>query len=91
MYSERPGPRPGLSRVWIDRTSEECLPIAVIQVCRIKFFLRATGNEAGTPPVGVWIGVCGLGFIGALVVLHVVVWRRWPLRDGVYDTEGIGA
>jgi hypothetical protein len=67
------------------------LASALVGTPSIYFFLRATGDEAGTPPVGVWIGVCGLGFIGALVALHVVVWRRWPLRDGEDDTEGIGA
>jgi hypothetical protein len=64
--------RPGIARFGL-------LVTALVGTPSVYFFLRATGNETATPPVGLWIGVCGLGYIGALVVMHVLVWRRWPL------------
>lgn len=30
-------------------------------------------------PALLWVGVAGLNFIGAVIIMHVVLYRRWPL------------
>ena len=48
----------------------------------IGYGLYGLGNLAETwdrEPVHLWSGVMGLNFVGALVILYVVVWRRWPV------------
>jgi hypothetical protein len=45
------------------------------------FGLRAFGNAIatwGTNPVELWVGVCGLNYIAAGVILHYGIFGRWP-------------
>ncbi len=32
-------------------------------------------------PVDLWVSICGLNFIGAIVITHVALWRRWPVAS----------
>lgn len=35
---------------------------------------------ADAPPLGdLWVGIFGLNFIGAVIIWHAVLWRRWPI------------
>ena len=57
--------------------------LTVIVSCALYFGLRALGHATGTwsqAPVELWIGVCGLNYIAAVIILHYAVWGRWPLE-----------
>jgi hypothetical protein len=57
--------------------------MTVIVSCVLYFGLRALGHATGTwsqAPVELWIGVCGLNYIAAVIILHYAVWGRWPLE-----------
>ncbi|TAN25648.1 MAG: hypothetical protein EPN30_04830 [Actinomycetota bacterium] len=57
--------------------------LAVVVTCCLYFGLRALGQATGTwsqAPVELWIGVSGLNYIAAVVILHYAVWGRWPLE-----------
>lgn len=60
------------------------LAIVVAAVAFVLFVgLRAIGTTFGTwdiAPVELWVGVSGLNYIAAVVILHYAVWGRWPLR-----------
>jgi hypothetical protein len=54
------------------------------------FALRAislTATWTGSPPQ-LWVAVTGLNFIGAFVIVHAVVFHRWPLPAGEPDQPG---
>jgi hypothetical protein len=46
------------------------------------FGLRAVSlaaESAWTDPAQLWVAVSALNFISAVIILHAVVWRRWPV------------
>ena len=54
------------------------------------FALRAISLGAawaGDPPQ-LWVAVTGLNFIGAFVIVHAAVFRRWPLPSAEPDQPG---
>ncbi|NNN20249.1 MAG: hypothetical protein HKL84_10440, partial [Acidimicrobiaceae bacterium] len=58
--------------------------VLVIVVTGLLYFgLRGLGHATGTwnqAPVELWIGVSGLNYIAAVIILHYAVWGRWPLK-----------
>ena len=58
--------------------------VLVVAVTGCLYFgLRALGHATGTwsqAPVELWIGVSGLNYIAAVIILHYAVWGRWPLK-----------
>lgn len=72
-----------------EEPSATCLGVLVVAVaiaCGLYFGLRALGHLTGTwtqAPVELWIGVCGLNYIAAVIILHYAVWGRWPLNPPV--------
>ncbi len=65
--------------------------VLVVIVSGILYFaLRALGHVSGTwsqAPVELWIGVCGLNYIAAVIILHYAVWGRWPLQPPMPPEE----
>ena len=54
---------------------------AVIAV-GLGYALRAIALATDTwtrDPALLWVGVTGLNFIGAVVIIHAALWRRWPV------------
>lgn len=55
---------------------------STVVVTAVLFFgLRAFGNaivDWGPNPVELWVGVCGLNYIAAGVILHCGIFSRWP-------------
>ena len=59
------------------------LVMVAVVTCVLYFLLRAIGHATGTwtqAPVELWIGVGGLNYIAAVIILHYAVWGRWPLE-----------
>lgn len=49
------------------------------------FGLRAisvAAESAWTDPAQLWVAVAALNFVSAVIILHAVVWRRWPVPVG---------
>lgn len=60
------------------------LGVAALWSLAIGYGLYGLGNAAEDwtrEPVQLWTTIMGLTFVGAVVILHVVVWRRWPLAS----------
>ncbi len=71
-----------------NRLGSAVLVIAATGV--IYFGLRALGHLTGTwvqAPVELWIGVSGLNYIAAVIILHYAVWGRWPLEPPMPPPE----
>jgi hypothetical protein len=74
---------PALSRLALLGTAGAVAVIA-------GFALRAislTATWTGDPPQ-LWVAVMSLNFIGAFVIVHAAVFRRWPLPTGEPDQPG---
>ena len=65
---------PGLSRLALLVTAGLIAVIAGLVLRAISL----AGTWSGDPPQ-LWVAVMGLNFIGAFVIIHVAVFRRWPL------------
>jgi hypothetical protein len=77
---------PALSRLALLGTAAAISVIA-------GFALRAislTATWTGSPPQ-LWVAVMGLNFIGAFVIVHAAVFRRWPLPAGEPDQPEPGS
>ena len=48
----------------------------------VENWTRATVND--------WVALAALNFIGGCIILHVAIWRRWPLRDDAEREAGGG-
>lgn len=82
-WPARVAANPALSRLALLGTAGAVAVIA-------GFALRAislTATWTGDPPQ-LWVAVMGLNFIGAFVIVHAVVFRRWPLPAGEPDQPG---
>lgn len=43
---------------------------------------------ADAPPLQpLWVGIAGLNFIGAVIIWHAVLWRRWPVAVAASPAE----
>jgi hypothetical protein len=66
------------------------LAVAAVWSVAVGYALYGLGNAFETwdrEPVHLWSGVIGLNFIGAMVILYVAVWRRWPVPAAVAPAE----
>jgi hypothetical protein len=65
---------PTLSRLALLGTAAAVAVIAGFALRAISLHATWTGD-----PAQLWVAVTGLNFIGAFVIVHVAVFRRWPL------------
>ena len=58
------------------------LGCAAVVAAIAGFGLRAVSlaaESAWTDPAQLWVAVSALNLISAVIILHAVVWRRWPV------------
>jgi hypothetical protein len=67
---------PGLSRLALLASAA-----AVAVITGVGLRAISLGAQTWTrDPAQLWVAVTGLNFIGAFVIVHAVLWRRWPLN-----------
>lgn len=74
---------PALSRLALLGTAGAVAVVAGFALRAIS--LTATWTSA---PPQLWVAVMGLNFIGAIVIVHAAVFRRWPLPAAEPDQPG---
>jgi hypothetical protein len=74
---------PALSRLALLGTAGAVAVIAGFALRAISLGATWTGD-----PAQLWVAVTGLNFIGAFVIIHVAVFRRWPLPADESDQPG---
>jgi hypothetical protein len=45
----------------------------------VVLYAIAGTEEFFTAPADLWVSIAGLNFIAAPIIVHVVLWRRWPI------------
>lgn len=75
-----------LFEAWPARLSGPRTPLLLVVTsgavaAALYFALMAIGHTATwtKAPVDLWVSISGLNFIGAVVILHAVLWRRSPI------------
>ena len=62
-------------------------------VLTVVYFVMLTALSnalwpADAPPLQpLWVGIAGLNFIGAVIIWHAVLWRRWPIAVAAPPAE----
>ena len=71
---------------WPGRLAGAVAPVAlfgtavVLAVVFYYVLLAIGGTFTWTKtPVDLWVSISGLNFIGAMVIMHAALWRRWPV------------
>ncbi len=54
--------------------------LTVVYFLVLKGIVSAVWPADAPPPLAdLWVGIAGLNFIGAVIIWHAVLWRRWPI------------